>query len=276
MADRLRMTPVTPAYWRVTLNNPPINLYDPEMFAELRLLAQRMDDAAELKVVVFDSADPDFFIAHYDVVRGAELPDMPGAAPFTAWPAFVTRLAQSRVVSIASIRGCARGHGSEFALACDMRFASRERARFGQIEVALGVVPGGGATEWLPRLCGRSRALEILLGADDFDAEQAERYGWINRALPDAALDAFVDGLARRIASFDAQALATVKKTVEARIGIAGDAERWAANQSFLASTRWPGVAETTAAALRAGLQRRGAFEQALGRHLGVLRQGPA
>lgn len=110
MTQRLHAVAVTPAYWRITFDNPPINLYDPEMFAALRQLAERMENDPALQVVVFDSADPDFFIAHYDVLRGSELPDLPGAAPFTAWPAFVTRLAQSRVVSIASIRGCARGH----------------------------------------------------------------------------------------------------------------------------------------------------------------------
>ena len=125
---RLKIEKTTPGYWKVTLNNPPINLYDPEMFAELRVLMDRIEEDKDIKVVVFDSADPDYFISHYDIVRGEVVPDLPGAAPFSEWPAFVTRLAQSRVISIAKVRGRARGHGSELALACDMRFASREKA----------------------------------------------------------------------------------------------------------------------------------------------------
>ena len=163
----------------------------------------------------------------------------------------------------------ARGHGSEFALACDMRFASREKAVFGQIEVALGVVPGGGATEWLARLAGRSRALEILVGANDFDADTAERYGWVNRAIPDAELDAFVDDLARRVGSFDARALELAKKSVNARAGIATDADRWSSNHAFLGSTQWSGVHDRAVDAMARGLQQRGDFELRLGEHLG-------
>lgn len=178
------------------------------MFAELRVLMDRIESDDQLKVIVIDSANPDYFVAHYDMVRGNEIPDTPGAAEFGAWPSFVSRLAQSRVVSIALIRGRARGHGSELSLACDMRFASRGKAVFAQIEVGVSVVPGGGGTEWLSALVGRSRTLEIILGADDFDADTAERYGWINRSLPDADLDAFVDTLARCIASFEKRARA--------------------------------------------------------------------
>jgi enoyl-CoA hydratase/carnithine racemase len=271
MTQRLSISAVTPAYWQIAIDNPPINLYDPEMFAELRLLMDKIEGDAALKVVVLSSANPDYFVAHYDIVRGGVMPDVPGAAPFTEWPSFVTRLVQSKVISIASIRGRARGHGSELALACDMRFASRERAIFGQIEVGLGVVPGGGATEWLSRLTGRSRALEILAGADDFDAGTAERYGWVNRAIPDAELDAFVDNLARRIASFDGRALELAKKSVNARAGIASDAERWSSNHAFLASTKWPGVHETARTALARGLQQNGDFELRLGHHLAHL-----
>ena len=140
--------------------------------------------------------------------------DLPGAAPFSEWPAFVTRLAQSRVISIAKVRGRARGHGSELALACDMRFASREKAIFAQTEVGSAVVPGGGATEWLTALAGRSRALEIIVGADDFDAIIAEKYGWVNRALPDAELDGFVDNFARRIASFEKRPLELARSSL--------------------------------------------------------------
>lgn len=212
LSHRLSVEAVTPAYWRIVIDNPPINLYDPEMFAAFRLLMDRIDADPDLKVVVLESANLDYFCAHYDVVRGREIPDIPGAAPFTEWPTFVARLAQSRVVSIAKVRGRARGHGSEMALACDIRFASLETAIFAQIEVGMGVVPGGGATEWLSALTGRSRAIEIRVGADDFDAETAERYGWVNRAIADADLDAFVDRFARRVASFDGRAVELAKR----------------------------------------------------------------
>src|SRR6267143_1804046 len=186
--NRLTISKVTPAYWRVIIENPPINLYDPEMFAELNVLMDRIEADRELKVVVFESANPDYFVAHYDLERGAVIPEQPGAAEFSAWPKFVTRLAQSRVVSVAKLRGRARGHGSELALACDTRFASKEKAVLAQTEVGGAVVPGGGATEWLCALAGRSRALEIICGANDFDADTAEKYGWVNRSIPDAEL----------------------------------------------------------------------------------------
>src|SRR6201991_2859542 len=267
--QRLNVKVVTSGYWRITIDNPPINLYDPEMFAELRLVMDRIDSAPDLKVVVFDSAIPDFFIAHYDVVRGELIPQVPGAAEFSRWPEFVTRLTHSRVASIALVRGRARGHGSELALACDMRFASREKAVFSQIEVGVAVVPGGGATEWLSRLAGRSRALEIITGADDFDAETAEKYGWVNRAVPDAELDAFVDNYARRVASFDKDALELAKKLVNARAGIPSEADRWASNQSFIGTTSWPQTQQTIAELTSLGLQTEGDFELRLGHHVG-------
>ena len=154
-----------------------------------------------VKVVVFQSANPDFFIAHLDVSKAAEQPGI-----LRLWRDLVVRLSSAPVVSIAKIRGYTRGIGNEFVLACDMRFASRQTAIFGNPEVGVGLVPGGGAMEWLPRLVGRSRALEFVLSADDFDADIAERYGWVNRTLDDDDLDSFVDALARRLASFDREA----------------------------------------------------------------------
>lgn len=210
---------VTPAYWRATFQNPPINLLDPEVHAGLRVLLDDLETDDEVRVVVFDSSDPDYFISHLDVTRMTEVPDIPGAADLAAdWHHFVTRLARVNVLSIASIRGRARGIGSEFALACDIRFASRERGVFSQPEIGFGVVPGGGGFDWLPKLVGRSRALEILMGGEDFDADTAERYGWINRSLPDKELDGFVDAYARRVAGFERGALATAKRLVNERV----------------------------------------------------------
>src|ERR1700748_331988 len=238
--NRLTISKVTPAYWRVVIKNPPINLYDPEMFAELNVLMDAIDADKEVKVSVFESANPDYFVAHYDLERGEVIPDQPGAAEFSAWPRFVSRIANSRVVSIAKLRGRARGHGSELALACDMRFASKEKAVFAQVEVGVAVVPGGGATEWLCALAGRSRALEIICGANDFSADMAERYGWVNRSVPDAELDAFVDDFARRVASFELRALRLAKQLVNARAGVPAEAERWSSNQAFIGTTGWP------------------------------------
>jgi enoyl-CoA hydratase/carnithine racemase len=266
---RLTVKSETPSYWRVIIENPPINLYDPEMFAELNVLMDKIDTDPELKVVVFESANPDYFVAHYDLERGEVIPDQAGAAEFSAWPKFVTRLAQSRVVSIAKLRGRARGHGSELALACDMRFASKEKAVLAQVEVGVAVVPGGGATEWLAALAGRSRALEIICGANDFDAETAEKYGWVNRAIPDAELDAFVDDFARRVGSFEKRALELAKKLVNARAGVPSEADRWSSNQAFIGTTGWPETQQLIGKLYEKGLQQEGDFELRLGHHVG-------
>ena len=198
-----------PGLWTITFNNPPINMFVPTTIVELGALMTDLEADRSVKVVVFQSANPDFFIAHLDVAKAAERPDVLGL-----WRDFVLRLSSTPVVSIAKIRGRTRGIGNEFVLACDMRFASRQSALFGQPEVGVGLIPGGGALEWLPRLVGRSRALEIILSADDFDADIAERYGWVNRTLDDAALDAFVDTLVRRLASFDRETLGVAKAQV--------------------------------------------------------------
>lgn len=269
--QRLIVNEILPEYWRITIDNPPINLYDPEMFAELRVLMDRMEGDKDLKIVVFDSANPEYFVAHYDIIRGDVIPDIPGAAEFGAWPSFVTRLANSGVVSVAAIRGRARGHGSELALACDIRFASREKAVFCQVEVGVSVVPGGGAIEWLASLTGRSRALEIIIGSEDFDADTAERYGWINRAVPDAELDDFVDSFARRVARFDKRAIELAKKLVNSRAGIPSEADRWSSNHSFMETSEWPATQRISEMILERGYCKEGDFELNLGRHLGEM-----
>jgi enoyl-CoA hydratase/carnithine racemase len=270
LGDRLHVDEVSRMYWQVTIDNPPINLYDPRMFAAFNQLMDRIDTADELRVVVFDSANADYFIAHYDLAD-EEVPNMPGAAEFTHWPTFVTRLAQSRVISVVKLRGRARGHGSEFALACDIRFASKEKAILAQVEAGCSVVPGGGATEWLSALAGRSRALEIIAGADDFDAETAEKYGWVNRAIPDAELDAFVDNFARRVASFDKRSLELAKHLVNARAGVPREDDRWLSNHAFIGTTTWPATRARIAKLMDAGLQKDGDFELALGHNVGAV-----
>jgi len=165
-----------PGRWTITFSNPPINMFVPSTIVELGALMTDLEADPTVKVVMFESANPDFFVAHLDVAKAAERPEALGL-----WRDFVLRLSSSPVVSIAKIRGRTRGIGNEFVLACDMRFASRQSALFGNPEIGVGLVPGGGALEWLPRLVGRSRALEIVLSGDDFDADIAERYGWVNR-----------------------------------------------------------------------------------------------
>ncbi|MFD4592757.1 enoyl-CoA hydratase/isomerase family protein [Streptomyces rubiginosohelvolus] len=268
IGDRLHVTEVSPEYWRVAIDNAPLNLFDARMFAAFNVLMDRIESDGNLKVVVLESTNPDYFVAHYDLGY-EEAPDVPGAADFTDWPRFVTRLAQSSVISVAKLRGRARGHGSELALACDIRFASREKAVLSQIEVGSSVVPGGGATEWLSALVGRSRALEIIAGADDFDADTAERYGWVNRAVPDGELDDFVHNFAHRIAGFDKQPLGLAKHLVNARAGVPSEADRWASNHAFLTTTTWPATQERVAELVVAGLQQEGDFELRLGHHLG-------
>ena len=180
-AQQLRVDRPTPQRWRVTFDHPPLNLIDPGTIRELDQLVTTLETDPDVRVVVFDSADPDYFLAHYDVVRdSAETISMPnGRTGMHPWLDLTTRLSRAPVVSIAAIRGRARGAGSEFVLACDLRFASRERAILAQPEVSLAFVPGGGPMARLPQLVGRGRALEILLGGQDVDGELAERYGYV-------------------------------------------------------------------------------------------------
>lgn len=201
----------------VEIAAPPMNLLGPELVRDLVALIQKAESQETVKVVVFTSANPDYFIAHVDLDQVAEY--RAEAAKLTGEPSIALLfrfLSASRLVTIAQIEGRARGAGSEFALACDLRFAARETAIFGQIEPAFGLVPGGGGVEYLVRVMGRARALEVLLSADDYDGELAERYGWVNRALPAAELAPFVSRLARRIAGFPAAGHAAVKSRVNA------------------------------------------------------------
>jgi enoyl-CoA hydratase/carnithine racemase len=222
-----------PGLWTITFSNPPINMFVPTTIVELGALMTDLEADQSVKVVVFQSANPDFYITHLDVVEAAERPEVLGL-----WRDFVLRLSSTPVVSIAKIRGRTRGIGNEFVLACDMRFASRQNALFGQPEVGTGLIPGGGALEWLPRLVGRSRALEIVLSADDFDADIAERYGWVNRALDDDGLDSFVDTLVRRLASFDREVLAAAKARIN-RFGTPTATELQSSNDMIFPMLTW-------------------------------------
>src|SRR5262245_39115796 len=201
MTKQIHLKQRSPAYWRVTLDHPPLNIFGPETVPDLNGVITAVETDEQVKVVVFDSAVEGFFMTHYDFLAKPEdttrLPPGPmGLGPLND---MLVRLSRAPVVSIASIRGRATGVGSELALACDMRFASREKAILGHFEVGAGIVPGGGPMARLPRLMGRGRALEVLLGADDIPGDLAELYGYVNRSLPDSELDGFVDSLAARI-----------------------------------------------------------------------------
>jgi len=251
-----------PGRWTITFTNPPINMFVPSTIDEFGKLIAELEADTNVKVVVFESANPEFFIAHLDVAKAAERPEV-----LDLWRDIVLRLSSAPVVSIAKIRGRTRGIGNEFVLACDMRFASRQNAVFGNPEVGVGLVPGGGALEWLPRLVGRSRALEIVLSADDFDADIAERYGWVNRALDDDALDSFVDTLSRRLASFDRETLSVAKAQVN-RFGMPTASELKSSNDMIFPMLALPD-AEARRARLRGiGYGIRSDFELNFGRYL--------
>src|SRR3981189_1703265 len=211
---QIRLARRTPSYWRVTFYNPPLNIFGPESMPQLNEIVTALETDDDVKVVVFDSAVDGFFLTHYNFL--AKIEDttslLPGPTGLSPLPDMLVRLSRAPVVSIAAIRGRATGVGSELALASDMRFASREKAILSQFEVGAGVVPGGGPMARLPRLIRRGRALEVFLGADDIPGDLAERYGYVNRSLPDAELDAFVEALATRIAGFDKWALANTKR----------------------------------------------------------------
>jgi enoyl-CoA hydratase/carnithine racemase len=251
-----------PGLWTIIFNNPPINVFVPSTIVELGELMTDLEADHSVKVVVFQTANPEFFIAHLDVAKAAERPEALGL-----WRDFVLWLSSAPVVSIAKIRGRTRGIGNEFVLACDMRFASRQSALFGNPEIGVGLVPGGGALEWLPRVVGRSRALEIVLSGDDFDADIAERYGWVNRTLDDDDLDSFVDSLASRLTSFDRETLAAAKAQVN-RIGMPTGAELQSSNDLFFPLLALPSAQARRAKVRDIGYGVRSDFELNFGSYL--------
>jgi enoyl-CoA hydratase/carnithine racemase len=257
-------------YWRVTFDHPPLNIFGPETIPQLNEIVTALETDKHVKVVVFDSALEGYFLTHYDFLTKLEdttvLP--PGPTGLQPLPDMLVRLSRAPVVSIASIRGRATGVGSELALACDMRFASREKAILSQFEVGAGVVPGGGPMARLPRLMGRGRALEVLIGADDIPGDLAERYGYVNRSLPDSGLDAFVDGLATRIASFDKQAISETKRFVDVA-SLPPDFEIAPEWDVCLASIMRPAAQKRIQSLLAQGFHKPGDVEERLGYYVG-------
>jgi enoyl-CoA hydratase/carnithine racemase len=266
------LTKETPALWRVTFNNPPVNIFGPKSIQQLDEIITAIESDKQLKVVVFDSAIDGFFMTHYDFLSPAEETNsLPlGPTGLLPWPDLLVRLSRATAVSIAKIRGRATGCGSELALACDMRFASREKTIMGHFEVGAGIVPGGAPMARLPRLMGRGRALEVLLGADDIPGDLVERYGYVNRSLPDAELDAFVDSLVKRIASFDKQALSETKRFVDVA-SLPSDYEVGAEMNVCYASVGRPETQRRIKLLLDRGLHKAGDVETRLGYHVGQL-----
>jgi enoyl-CoA hydratase/carnithine racemase len=272
MRKQIHLTRRSPNYWRVTIDHPPLNIFGPETIPQLNEVITAIETDEDVKVVVFDSAVEGFFLTHYDFVAPVEnttrLP--PGPTGLQPLPDMLVRLSRAPVVSIASIRGRATGVGSELALACDMRFASREKAILSHFEVGAGVVPGGGPMARLPRLMGRGRALEVLLGADDIPGDLAERYGYVNRSFPDADLDAFVESLATRIASFDKRAISETKRFADVA-SLPPDFEIAPEWDVCIASIMRPAAQERIQKLLDLGFHKTGDVENRLGYHVGQL-----
>jgi len=273
MSDKqILVTRRSPAYWRVTINHPPLNIFGPDTIPQLNEAITAIETDEQVKVVVFDSTIEGFFLTHYDFLAKIEdttsLP--PGPTGLQPLPDMLVRLSRAPVVSIASIRGRATGVGSELALACDMRFASREKAILSHFEVGAGIVPGGGPMARLPRLIGRGRALEVFLGADDIRGDLAERYGYVNRSLPDAELDEFVDALATRIASFDKRAISETKRFVDVA-SLPPDYEIAPEWDVCLASIMRPAAQKRIKKLLDQGFHKPGDVENRLGYHVGQL-----
>jgi enoyl-CoA hydratase/carnithine racemase len=269
----LRVTKTDEGVLSVVIDAPPMNLIGPELVRDLVGLLGEVGSGQHARVMVLESADPEYFVPHVDLTKVAEYTAeaaKAGGPEDASLGMLWHKLSELPVVSIAKIRGRARGAGSELALACDMRFAARENAVFGQVEVGAGATPGAGGVQHLARLLGRGRAMEAILGADDFSAERAERYGWINQAIPDADLDAFVARLARRIASFPADAVRSAKRvlnelTLPGADAIRADARRF--HQLVVSDD----AQARTAALFAQGLQTRGPLELNLGDRIGAL-----
>jgi len=259
-------------YWRVTFDHPPLNIFGPDAIPQLNEIVTALETDEHVNVVVFDSAVEGFFLTHYDFLAKLEdttrLP--PGPTGLQPLPDILVRLSRAPVVSIASIRGRATGVGSELALACDMRFASREKAILSQWEVGAGLVPGGGPMARLPRLVGRGRALEVLLGADDIRGDLAELYGYVNRSFPDSDLDAFVESLATRIASFDKRAISETKRFADVA-SLPPDFEIAPEWDVCLASIMRPAAQKRLKMLMDRGFHRPGDVEDRLGHHVGQI-----
>jgi enoyl-CoA hydratase/carnithine racemase len=270
--EQIHVTRKSPSYWRVILDNPPLNLMGPEFVLQFRKIMNEIENDEKVRVVVFESAVDGFFLNHSDFLAKLEdLTSIPqGPTGLEAWPDILVRLTRAPVVSIAMIRGRATGNGSELALACDMSFASREKAILSQWEVGVGMVAGGGPMARMPRLMGRGRALEVLLSSEDIRGDLAELYGYVNRSFPDAELDAFVDALATRIGSFEKWAISNTKRLVNAA-SLPPDVEISAGWDACINSIGRPATQERLKKLFEQGFHKPGDVENRLGFYVGKL-----
>src|SRR5262252_10045203 len=274
-AEQFHVSEVSRSYWRVTFDNGPVNLLDPNTVDQLGALIERIENDPALTVVVFRSEKPGYFMAHWDFLAdSARVAGMQaGPTGLNPYVDNFVRLSRLPVATISEIRGRARGAGSEFVLATDIRFAS-ENAILGQFEVGVGAVPGGGPMARLGRLAGRGRALEILLGGDDIPAARAAEYGYVNRVIPDAEIEAFTDAFARRIAAFDKVAVVGIKKLVDVAT-LPEDDEFAPGLQAYFATAGRPENQPFAQLLLKNGLQQPDGIETDLGTAIGKLRQNP-
>jgi len=271
-AEQFRIAEVSPSYWRVTFDNGPVNLLDPDTIDQLGALIERIENDPELMVVVFRSDKPGYFMAHWDALSdNARIAMRPGPTGLHPYLDNFVRLSRVPVATISEIRGRTRGAGSEFVLATDIRFAS-EKAVLGQPEVGLGAVPGGGPMARLGRLVGRGRALEILLGGDDIPAGLAAEYGYVNRVIPDGEIEGSTDAFARRIAAFDKVAVAGLKTIVDIA-SLPADEEFAPGLQAFFATSRRPENLPFRQLLFEKGFQQLDGIETDLGAAIGNLRQ---
>lgn len=270
----LRLTEESPTLWRVTFANPPVNVIGPDMMRDLKELLTELESNDTVNVVIFDSDDPDFYLAHYDLAADhAVAESLPSATGYAAWVDITVRISKLSAVTISAVRGIARGAGSEFVLVTDIRFASREKAILGQMEVGFGAVPGGGAAGRLPALVGRGRSFEILLGGGDYDGDTAERYGYVNRSIPDVDFVAFVDEYANRVSRWDHRAISEIKGFVNKYTRLP-DSEYPLHSDAFWGAARTPGFQAVAAALFDEGLQQKSEIEYHLGTEIAVVAGG--
>jgi len=272
--EHLKLTAESPTFWRVTFDNPPVNVIGPRMMSDLKTLLTELEHNNTVNVVVFDSADPDFYLAHYDLAADPAIAEaLPSATGYPAWVDITVRLSKLAAVTISAVRGIARGAGSEFVLATDIRFASLEKAVLGQMEVGFSAVAGGGAGGRLPALVGRGRAFEILLGGNDYDGALAEKYGYVNRAVPDQDFEAFVTAYATRVSGWNHHAIGEIKTFINKYTRLP-DTEFPLHSNAFWGAAARPEFRETTARLFDKGLQERGALEYQLGKDIAAIAQG--
>lgn len=269
--EHLSLTEVTPQFWRVTFDNPPVNVIGPTMIKELKLLLTELETNETVNVVLFDSKDPDFYLAHYDLAADPAIAEaLPSPTGYAAWVDVTVRISHLPQVTISAVRGIARGAGSEFILSTDMRFASLEKARLGQMEVGFTALPGGGAAGRLPALVGRGRTFEILLGGNDYTADLAEKYGYVNRAIPDAEFVAFTDAYALRVSKWERSVIADIKRFVN-KYTLLPDAEYPLHSDAFWGSAARPEFQSINGQLFEKGLQTRGHLEYNLGEEIGSI-----